>query len=133
MRFELFAQNYNKIQDHNNANEHPFTLAMNYMGDWTHEEYKERLGYISVRDRGMQSRGELPEETSKALPTNVDWRNKGAVQKIKDQGSCGSCWTFSATSAIESAWFIKNGNLPDLSEQQMVDCAKDIQGCCFGC
>ena len=53
----------------------------------------------------------------------IDWRQKGAVNLVKNQCQCGSCWTFSATSAMESHHFIKTGKLVSLAEQQMVDCA----------
>jgi len=67
------------------------------------------------------------------VPNGVDWRTQGVVSPIKNQGSCGSCWAFSTTGALESAWKRKHGNMPNYSEQQLVDCcgAKGYQ--CQGC
>lgn len=57
------------------------------------------------------------------LPASVDWRTQGYLNPIKNQGECGSCWSFSAVSAIESYNYKTNGKLLNFSEQQLVDCA----------
>ena len=67
------------------------------------------------------------------LPPSLDWRSRGIVSEVKNQGGCGSCWTFSTTGALEAHLALKAGawRAPRLSEQQLVDCAGnfDTQGC----
>jgi KDEL-tailed cysteine endopeptidase len=125
-RYNAFKANIEYINQRNTENI-TFTLGINQFTDMTNAEFNEML------TRPASNRARVPEQQvdTSDLPNDVDWRTKGAVQKVKDQGQCGSCWAFSATAAVESITFIKTGTLPDLSEQQLVDCchAGGSQGC----
>lgn len=73
--------------------------------------------------------GDVEYLDDQTLQDSVDWRAKGAVNPVQDQGQCGSCWAFSTTAAIEGAHKIKSGQLLKLAESQFVDCDKKDAGC----
>jgi len=124
-RLQVFAENYNKNKAHNELGL-GYTLGINQFSDFTHEEYKQVLGLMP---RKLQRQAFSQEPVVFEGPSSVDWRTKGAVNDVQNQGQCGSCWAFSATAAIEGALAIKNGELAKLSEQQLVDCDSNSNGC----
>ncbi|CAL8112884.1 unnamed protein product [Orchesella dallaii] len=69
------------------------------------------------------------------LPSSIDWRTKGAVTGIKNQGQCGSCWSFAGAGALEGRFAVKTGTLPVVSEQNLIDCARNDTGSyvSYGC
>merc|ERR1712137_884849 len=62
----------------------------------------------------------------------IDWREKGAVTQVKDQGRCGSCWAFATAGTIEGQWAAAGNELKDVSVQQIVSCNVDDLGCSGG-
>jgi C1A family cysteine protease len=121
-RFQIFRTNLRNIVIHNLDRSQNFTMGINQFTDLTPEEFKAQYtGGVKATVGGI-SCGSFSSSASSA-PASIDWRNKGAVTSVKDQGQCGSCWTFSATGAVEGAWAIAKGQLTDFSEEQLVECA----------
>jgi len=131
-KFTVFVENFVKVATHNNQNS-DVKLALNKFADLSDEEFRNHYTTGLMIDEYAMLRGQLEHNTIDysilATPDSVDWREKGAVTPVKNQASCGSCWSFSATGALEGLNFVKTGKLLSLSEQQLVDCEKQSHGC----
>ena len=131
-RFQIFRTNLRNIILHNLDNTQNFTMGINQFTDLTPQEFKDQ--YVGGLKAEVGSYGcKTFSSSASGAPSSIDWRNKGAVTSVKDQGQCGSCWTFSSTGAVEGAWAIAKGQLIDLSEQELVDCATGISYGSHGC
>jgi len=125
-RFEAFKFNLDFVNSWD-AEARGFHVAINVFADLTLKEF------VSMMN-GMNVTITYPESRHAQISTgaaDVDWRTKGAVTGVKNQGQCGSCWSFSTTGSTEGAHFLATGKLVSLSEQNLVDCSvpEGNQGC----
>lgn len=136
-RFEIFKDNLKFIDNHNSLNT-TYKLGLNRFADLTNEEYRAKfLGTRIDPNRRMKKMNGIgtsryAPRVGDKLPESVDWRKEGAVVGVKDQGSCGSCWAFSAIAAVEGVNKIVTGDLISLSEQELVDCDTSYNEGCNG-
>lgn len=128
----VFNQNVQAIIEHNKGTS-SWKKGINMYSDMTEEEFFEHFNIKAIGD------GQECSATSKRQsvasppmrPAEVDWRTRGLVSPVKNQGKCGSCWTFSTVGTLEAHELIAYGNFTSLAEQQLVDCAGDFDN--HGC
>lgn len=127
-RFKIFADNLQFIHDTNKLNT-TYQLGLNQFSDLTQDEFTDySLGAIRSNTRqcgSYKASGATP-------PASIDWREKGIITPVKDQGQCGSCWAFAATEVLESVYGKKTGDVEILSPQELVDCESTSFGCSGG-
>ncbi|KAI9201532.1 hypothetical protein LWI28_024933 [Acer negundo] len=129
-RLEVFEDNYAFVTRHNEMGNSSFSLSLNAFADLTHHEF--RSSYLGLAAAPTNSDVGEPRYAVRDVPTSIDWREKGAVTGVKDQGSCGACWAFAATGAIEGINEIVTGSLVSLSEQELIDCDQSYNAGCGG-
>ncbi|KAJ4955898.1 hypothetical protein NE237_012681 [Protea cynaroides] len=129
-RFLTFKKNVEFIKSFNKAGDKPYKLSINLFADLEDEEFKAtRTGYKSPIGQRPSSNTELRYNDVTNVPASMDWREKGAVTDIKNQGECGCCWAFTTVAAVEGITQLKTGQLVSLSEQELVDCVSTNSGC----
>merc|ERR1711872_493007 len=122
VRYANWKKDTEEVGLHNAMFANEFTQGVNELSDLSDEEYK-RLYLSSLLVPAGPSNATMYVPSNAAIPNAVDWRQQGCVTPVKNQGRCGSCYSFSATGALEGAWKKARGSLPNLSEQQYVDCS----------
>ncbi|EAR96135.1 papain family cysteine protease (macronuclear) [Tetrahymena thermophila SB210] len=134
-RQTVFLENFQKVQDHNSNTSHTYKLGLNQFSDMTQEEFAQKiLTNHSIKSSSQKLSVSSSSTSSTSIAASFDWRTKGALTPVKNQGNCGSCWAFSATGVMESFNFIKNHVLTSFSEQQLVDCVTTNNGyVSYGC
>ncbi|XP_050225494.1 vignain [Mercurialis annua] len=132
-RFNVFRHNVMHVHNTNKMDK-PYKLKLNKFADMTNHEFRSTYAGSKITHhrmfRGARGNGTFMYANVDSVPTSVDWRKKGAVTAVKDQGQCGSCWAFSTVVAVEGINQIKTNKLVSLSEQELVDCdIEQNQGC----
>lgn len=130
-RFNVFVENMNRASNLQAAETGSARYGVTKFMDLTPEEFS--ANYLMRKELFKNFKVD-PTKVMKPLaaieaPASFDWRDKGAVTPVYDQGQCGSCWAFSATETIESFHFLAGKSLISLSPQQIVDCDRDSYGC----
>ncbi|XP_028272651.1 cathepsin F [Parambassis ranga] len=128
-RLRIFQENLKTAEKLQSLDQGSAEYGVTKFSDLTEEEF--RSTYLNpLLSQWSLHRPMKPAAPAQGpAPDSWDWRDHGAVSSVKNQGMCGSCWAFSVTGNIEGQWFIKNGTLLSLSEQELVDCDGLDQAC----
>ncbi|XP_053417821.1 LOW QUALITY PROTEIN: cathepsin F [Nycticebus coucang] len=130
-RLSIFINNMVRAQKIQALDQGTAHYGVTKFSDLTEEEFRTiYLNPLLREDLGKKMRVAKP--VGDPAPPEWDWRNKGAVTNVKNQGMCGSCWAFSVTGNVEGQWFLNHGTLLSLSEQELLDCDKMDKACLGG-
>lgn len=119
--FMKWLDNHKHIEQTNSQNL-TYTLGHNQFSAMDSSEFSSYLKLSAILMQDYQKSFKETKIFDTVNPASVNWVSNGAVTPVKDQGQCGSCWSFSTTGALEGANYIKAGTLNSFSEQQLVDC-----------
>jgi len=131
-RLQVFSNNYDVIEKHNADKTQTYTMGLNHFSHLTLTEFHDAVHLGSLRIPNLR-RSNVPVHSAPAdmstVPASIDHVALGAVTDVKNQGSCGSCWAFSAVGALESAHYYKHASLKVFAEQEVVSCDTGNSGC----
>jgi len=131
-RLEIFAARVDEIETHNAQPGASYKMGLNQFSHLTAAEFQDAVHLGSLRPPYLRKNAPMIHEAPldmSSVPASVDWVSAGAVTPVKNQGNCGSCWSFSTTGSLEGIYYIKNKNLQSFSEQDMVSCDNTDSGC----
>jgi cathepsin F len=124
-KFQIYIQNRKTVEDLNAAYVNQTEFELNSFADMSQDDFKTKILMRNKITEMTNTDHSVPMNVT-SLPDSYDWRLKGAVTTVKDQGSVGSCWAFSAVQNLEGLYFLKGNKLTNLSVEQVVDCDGSI-------
>lgn len=132
-RYSIFVENVREIEEHNREKGHSWSKSINGFADMTKDEFSKRVNRYKVTSNPTLQQSSVKSRNYinvTDLPVAVDWRDKGAISDMKDQGGCGSCWAIAAIEQIESYLQIKSGkSIQPLSVEHVVACTPNPLVC----
>jgi cathepsin F len=125
-RFNVFRQNLLQTLQSEKVNHR---TGITKFSDLTQQEFARTYLNLEFPATALLNLYPVQAKTSNAAPDAFDWRDKGVVAPVKDQGSCGSCWAFSTVANLEGLYALEKGVVKTFSEQLLVDCDTSDSGC----
>ena len=124
-RFEVFKRNVMAAFTENAS----YQTGITKFSDLTQQEFAKTYLNLNYDAMAVANFNPYVVQVKNAAPDAWDWREKGYVSPVKDQGSCGSCWAFSTVGNLEGLYYKEKQTMVTLSEQMIVDCDTYDSGC----